>query len=174
MAFGLKSNREGQPQAMALNKWATRAAILLSAPVILFASFIELTATFSSDMMMKVESYEIGDGLYMVFGWPLTRIVDIFAGPGRLQDSDNWWAIPMFNVLLLFQWIIWAQLIVLIGTVLETLWRPFAKPTPSVRPVWPDYLVKADGRRYRLRTPLRKRTVPQASLGSTERRRCCT
>jgi hypothetical protein len=141
---------------MGLNKRATHAAVLLSAPIILFASFIELVAMLSGDRATKIDGYEIGDGLFLFFGYPLTRIINIFASPGGLQDGDTWWAVPFLNLLFLFQWIIWAQLIVSIGRLFQTLWRRRSKTTPSLQPVWPDYIIRADGRRYRLRTaPLR-------------------
>ena len=157
---------------MAQNKWATRFAILLSAPIILFASFIELVPMLSGNPAAKMDGYEIGDGLYLILGYPLTRIINIFANPGGLQDSDNWWAVPFLNVLFLFQWIIWTQLIVLIGRLFQAMLRPFAKMTPSLQSVWPDYVIKADGRRYRLRTSAsRTAAADTRSLGSPERRR---
>ena len=158
---------------MALNKWATRSAILLAAPIILFASFIELVAMLGGDTAAKIDGHEIGDGLYLFLGCPLTRIINIFANPGGLQDSDNWWAVPFLNVLFLLQWIIWAQLIALAGRLFQALWNPFAKTTPSLQSVWPDYVIKADGRRYRLRAPASRTAVAAdtRSLGSTKRRR---
>ncbi len=144
---------------MTLSKLATRCAVLLSAPVILLASFIELVATLSTDKVAKIESYEIGDSLYLSLGYPLTWIVNIFSNGGGLKDRDNWWAIPLFNILFLFQWIIWAQLIVLIGRLFQVLWRPFANTTSSLRSVWPNYVIRADGRRYRLRTSASRMVV---------------
>lgn len=140
---------------MALSKWATRFAIILSVPIMLLASFIAMVAMLSSSNEMKIDCYDLSAGLYLFFGYPLTRIINIFAGPGGLQDRDSWWALPLVNLLLLFQWIIWAQMIALIGRCLVALSRPFARPAPPFQSVWPDHIVKADGRRYRLRTSRR-------------------
>jgi len=138
---------------MGLNKWATRFAIMFSVPIMLLASFIAMVAMLSSSNEMKSDCYDLSDGLYLFFGYPLTRIINIFAHPGGLNDKDNWWALPLLNLLFLLQWIIWAQMIALIGRFLLALSRPFARPALPLQPVWPDRIVKADGRRYRLRTP---------------------
>jgi len=157
---------------MALNKWATRSAIVVSAPIILFASSIELVAMLS-DKAVKIDGYEIGDGLYLFVGYPLTWIINIFANPNGLQDGDNWWAVPLLDVLFLFQWIIWAQLIALALGLFHLLWRPFPKATSSLQSVWPDYVIKADGRRYRLRTSAsRTAAADTRSLDSPGRKRC--
>ena len=146
---------EGETHLMALNKWATRFAITLSVPIMLLASFIALVAILSSSNEMKIDCYDLSNALFLFFGYPITRIVNIFAVPGGLQDRDIWWALPLLNLLLLSQWIIWAQMIALIGRFLLRLSRPFARPAPPLQSVWPDHIVKADGRRYRLRTSQR-------------------
>ena len=136
---------------MALNKWATLFAILLSLPIILFALLNSLAASFTSNQAAKLEGYDIGDGLYLVLGYPLTGIIYIFTGSGGLRDADGWWALPLLTILFLFQWVIWAQLIVLIGRVIRHMWRCKVPTRPSLH-VWPDRIVKADGRRFRLKS----------------------
>jgi hypothetical protein len=46
-------------------------------------------------------------------GFPLTYIVLGFPSyAGRLlEDGDNWWAIPLVDVLFVLQWVIWSQLL---------------------------------------------------------------
>lgn len=151
---------------MALNKWATRFAILLSTPILLFALLTSLFATFTSNNIARVEGHELGDGLYLLFGYPLTGIIYIFTNSSGLRDVDGWWALPLLTILFIFQWVIWAQLIVLIGRVFRHIWRR-ALPAPSSLHVWPDRIVKADGRRYRLKTPPR---IMMRSLDVAERR----
>jgi hypothetical protein len=153
---------------MRLNKWATRLAVLLTTPIILFASFIEVAATLNGDHVAKIEAYEISDGLYLFFGYPLTQIINIFAKPSGPQDSDNWWAVPLLNCLFIAQWVIWAQLIALIGKAFQTSYS-FLTTTPFVEPAWPDYVIRADGRRYRLRyAPAQRRAVRSRPLGDVE------
>jgi hypothetical protein len=154
---------------MALNKWATRFAIMLSVPIMLLASFIALIAILSSTNEVKTDCYNLSHSLYLFFGYPLTRIINIFAVPGGLQDRDSWWALPLLNLLLLSQWIIWAQVIALIGRFLLALSRPFARPAPPLQSVWPDHIVKADGRRYRLRTSQRDVGAFDRTLSNPER-----
>jgi hypothetical protein len=136
---------------LALNKWATRFAVLLSLPIVLFGFFISLAATLTNNQVAKIEGYEIGDGLYLVLGYPLTGIIHIFAGPGGLRDADSWWALPLLTILFLFQWVIWGQLIVLIGRMFRYLLLRALPSRPSLH-VWPDRIVKADGCRFRLKT----------------------
>ena len=151
---------------MALNKWATRVAIALSTPIILFASAITLMATFTNDRTAKVVGYDVADALYLLLGYPLTGIVNILATPSGLQDSDTWWALPLLNTLFVFQWIIWAQMIVLMGRACRLFWHRFV-PVQVSPHVWPDRIVKADGRRFRLKTSPR---VFLGSLSNAERR----
>lgn len=152
---------------MALNKWATRFAVLLSFPIVVFALLTSLVATFTTNYAAKIEGYEIGDGLYLRFGYPLTGIIHIFTGSSGLRDADSWWALPLLTILFIFQWVIWAQLIVLIARVFRHLWR-CALPTPSSLHVWPDRIVKADGRRFRLKTSTH---IMMRSLGHAKGRR---
>jgi hypothetical protein len=149
---------------------ATRLAVLLSIPVILLASFIEVAATLNADQAAKIETYEISDGLYLFFGYPLTQIIIIFSKPGGLQDSDNWGAVPLLNCLFIAQWVIWAQLIALIGKAFQTSYW-FLATTPFVEPAWPDYVIRADGRRYRLRyAPAPRRARDVGTTGQHGRR----
>ena len=143
---------------MALNKWATRIALTLSAPIIFVASCLEVAAMLSSDQVAKLEGYEIADRFYLVLGYPLTRLIKIFA-PNGLQDRYNWWAVPLLTLLFACQWIIWAQLLVLVGRTAEALWRSLVGPSEPLETVWPIDVVKADGRRYKRR---RSRSYPAA------------
>lgn len=142
---------------MKLSKAATRLVLLVAAPLIMIASLFELIGALSSNPMTKEDAYVLGDTIYFRLGYPLTRIVFIFTGQARLEHRDSWWAIPLLAGLLVFQWIIWGQLVVLIGKAFQSLLR--TGPTEVLTPhaVWPDYIVRADGRRYRMRTsPCRK------------------
>jgi hypothetical protein len=138
---------------MKLSKLATRLALLLAAPLIIIASLFELIGTLSRDPMIKDDAYVLGDAIYFRLGYPLTRIVFIFTGQARLEDSDNWWAIPLLAGLLVFQWIVWGQLVVLIGKAFQSFLRSGPREVLTPHTVWPDYIVRADGRRYRMRTP---------------------
>ncbi len=138
---------------MKISKLATRLALLLAAPLIMIASLFEIIGTLSSNPMTKDEAYVLGDAIYFWLGYPLTRIVFIFTGQTRLEDSDNRWAIPLLAGLLVFQWIIWGQLVVLIGKACQSFLRTGPREVLTPHTVWPDYIVRADGRRYRLRSP---------------------
>jgi hypothetical protein len=138
---------------MKLSKAATRLVLLLAAPLIMIISLSELIGSLSSNPMTKDNAYVPGDAIYFRLGYPLTRIVFIFTGQARLEDSDNWWAMPLLAGLFVFQWIIWGQLIVLIGKAFQFSLRTGPREDLTPHAVWPDYIVRADGRRYRMRTP---------------------
>lgn len=141
---------EGIPTYGAEQVGYTR-SILLSLPIVLFALLNSLVATFTSNRAVKMEGFDIADGLYLLFGYPLTGVIHIFTGSNGLRDTDSWWALPLLTILFLFQWVIWAQLIVLIGRVVRHMWRCAVPTRPTLR-VWPDRIVKADGRRFRLKS----------------------
>ena len=134
---------------MTRDKCATAMAVTLSVPVVLFASFIEFASMHNSEMVLKIEGYQMADMLYLFLGYPLTRIIFIFAANG-LNDNDNWWGIPLLDALFICQWIVWARLLALLGTWSAHLGRRFFSPSQSIEFKWPEHVVKADGRRFRL------------------------
>ena len=81
---------------MALSKRANQLALLVAAPMAAFASLMEIVAICSATTLGKFEAYEFADMVYVIFGYPLTRIVFILA-PGGLQDNQNWWGIPLMT-----------------------------------------------------------------------------
>src|SRR5438105_10612535 len=107
---------------MALSKPATRLALIVAVPIAAIASSMEIVAICSATVLGRLEAYEFADMLYLMFGYPLTRIIFILA-PGGLREEQNWWGIPLLNVLLIFQWIIWLQALVYIGRGLLFVWR---------------------------------------------------
>jgi hypothetical protein len=90
----------------------------------------------------------------------LTRIVLILA-PGGLQESQNWWGVPLLDALLIFQWIIWFQGAVYIGRGLRRLWQMIEIPPSSPPTIWPDRITKADGRRFKMRPHKMRLNLPQ-------------
>jgi hypothetical protein len=150
---------------MKLCRVATRPALLLAAPLIMIASLFELIGTLSSNPMTKDDAYVLGDTIFFRLGYPLTRIVFIFTGQAKLEDSDNWWAIPLLAGLLIIQWIIWGQLAVLIGKTFQSFLRSAPREVLTPHTVSPDYIVRADGRRYRMRTrPCRNLTSSKENM----------
>ena len=75
----------------------------------------------SRDLVGRVELYGCADPLFHYIGGPLTHIVYVFTSDGLLETSDNWWALPLVDSLFVAQWIIWAQLIVLIARLLKRI-----------------------------------------------------
>ena len=66
----------------------------------------------------------MGASIYYFFGFPLTRIADIFRPRGRMQVGGLWWSLPLLNFLLFAQWMIWTQLVALAGKAIDWLcWR---------------------------------------------------
>jgi hypothetical protein len=148
---------------MALSKRANQLALLVAAPIATIASLMEIVAISSATTVGKLEAYEFADTLYVIFGYPLTRIVLILA-PGGLKDNQNWWGLPLLNALLIFQWMIWFQAVVYVGRGFRRLWRIVDGRFPSPPTIWPDRIMKADGRRFKLRTykmPLRVKETQQ-------------
>lgn len=107
---------------MRLSKFATRFAVVTSLPFVALASLCELVGTLSSDLMVKDDMYTYGDAIYFYLGYPLPRLLLIFVGHGGLRDADSWWAVPLLDALLIIQWVVWAQLVVLINRMLKYLW----------------------------------------------------
>ena len=136
---------------MALSRRATQLALIVAVPIAVVASLMEIVAILSATGFSKLEAYEFADMLYLMFGYPLTRIIFILA-PSGLQGNQNWWGIPLLNALLVFQWMIWFQATVLIGRALKRVWRMIEIPSRSVPTIWPDRITRADGRRFKLRT----------------------
>src|SRR5436190_24060498 len=108
---------------MELNKWATRVAVVLSTPIVLSALLISLGVTFTTVSTGKIEACQLAVRMYLVLGYPLTAIIKIFAGAGGVHDADTWWTLPLLTILLIFQWMIWAQMIVLIGRLVRISFR---------------------------------------------------
>ncbi|HEY6246303.1 MAG TPA: hypothetical protein VIX17_20290 [Pyrinomonadaceae bacterium] len=104
-----------------LSKKATWCAIAVALPFTLLGSAMWIMATFSSDPVRRVELYGCADPMYHYLGGPLTHIVYVFTPAGTLETSDNWWALPLINALFVAQWIIWAQLIVLVARLLKRI-----------------------------------------------------
>ena len=136
---------------MALSRRATQLALIVAVPIAVVASLMEIVAILSATGFGKLEAYEFADMLYLMFGYPLTRIIFILV-PSGLQGNQNWWGIPLLNALLVFQWMIWFQATVLIGRALKRVWRMIEIPSRSVPTIWPDRITRADGRRFKLRT----------------------
>ena len=56
--------------------------------------------------------YWLGDQIFNL-GAPMTLLFDFYIRKtGPLKPGDDWWATPVMCFLFVFQWIIWAQLIV--------------------------------------------------------------
>ena len=106
---------------LALSKKATRVALALSLPFILLGSSMWITATWSSDLVRRVELYGCADPMYHYLGGPLTHIVYVFKPDRLLETSDNWWALPLIDALFVAQWIIWAQLVVLVARLINRI-----------------------------------------------------
>jgi len=103
-----------------LSDKATWFAIAMALPFILLESFMWLTAP-SLDPVGRMEVYGCSDPMYHYLGGPLTHIVYVFTTDGLLQTSDNWWALPLVDSLFVAQWIIWAQLIVIVARVVKRI-----------------------------------------------------
>jgi len=131
---------------------------MLAVPIAALASLIELVAIHSSTAMFQFEAYQLADTIYLVLGFPLTRIVFILA-PAGLQGNQNWWGIPLLDVLLIYQWIIWLQTAVVIGRTFQYAWRRIEAPFQPQPISWPKRIVKADGRRFKM-PPYRARRRP--------------
>jgi hypothetical protein len=106
---------------------ATWFGVAAAVPFILLGSAMWMMATWSSDPVRRVELYGCADPLFHYLGGPLTHIVYMFTTDGLLKASDNWWALPMVDALFVAQWIIWAQLILLIGRLLNRIRISYAK-----------------------------------------------
>jgi hypothetical protein len=96
---------------MKLNKRAAWIAVVAAIPFVALASHAWIKGA-TDNSFPHYEAYHFGDLIYML-GFPLTQVVLGFPHyAGRLlQDSDNWWAIPLIDILFVLQWIIWSQLI---------------------------------------------------------------
>ena len=103
------------------SKKATWCAIIAALPFILLGSAMWTMATRSSDPVRRVELYGCADPMYHYLGGPLTHIVYLFTPTGTVETSDNWWALPLIDGLFVAQWIIWAQLIVLVARLLKRI-----------------------------------------------------
>jgi len=106
---------------MKLVKQAIRFGLMASLPFIVMASLLEILGTFSHHAMTKDDAYSYGDAIYIYLGYPLPRMVLMLIAPHGLRDVDNWWAVPLLDVLFVVQWIIWAYVIVLITTLVQNL-----------------------------------------------------
>ncbi len=114
---------------MKLNRQAIRFGLVASTPFIVLASLLEILGTFSHDAMIKDDAYSYGDAIYLYLGYPLPRIILMLVAPHGLRDIDNWWAVPLLDVLFVVQWIIWAYVIVIITTLVQNRWIRVPHPT---------------------------------------------
>ncbi|MFL6230490.1 MAG: hypothetical protein ACJ741_17090 [Pyrinomonadaceae bacterium] len=106
-----------------LSREATRVALVISVPFTVIASLLYLPVG-SVDVPAWSESLGMGEFIYYFFGFPLTRIADIFRTRGQMQSGDFWWALPLLNFLFFAQWMIWTQAIALVGKGIDWLcWR---------------------------------------------------
>jgi hypothetical protein len=99
---------------MKLNRLSAWIAVVTSLPFVSLASYAWIKAA-TDGSFPRYEADHFGDLIYTL-GSPLTLIVlgpPLFAGR-FLRDSDNWWAIPLIDVLFVLQWVIWSQLISLV------------------------------------------------------------
>ena len=140
---------------MALSKWATRIAMMIAVPIAAVASLIEFISIHSRTTIGRFGAYEFASTIYLVFGYPMTRIAFILT-PGGLQDNQKWWGIPLLNLLLIYQWVIWLQAAALICKMFQYACRMIEAPFQPRAINWPDRIVKADGRRFKMR-PYRMR-----------------
>ena len=145
---------------MALSRRATQMALMVAVPIAGVASLMEIVAIRSATTVGRLDAYEFADMLYLIFGYPLTRIVFILA-PRGLQDNQNWWGVPLLDALLFSQWVIWFQGIVYIGRGLRRLWQMIEIPASSPPTIWPDRITKADGRRFKMRPHKMRLNLPQ-------------
>ena len=97
--------------ALKLHKQLLLVTVALALPFMAWASYLWISAASATIPRMQYETYKLGDLVYKL-GSPLTLIVLNFrAYTGRgLENSDNWWAIPLIDVLFVLQWVIWGQL----------------------------------------------------------------
>ena len=105
---------------MKLNERAAAIAYVSALPFVALASYTWIRAA-TDKTFPTYEAYHCGEMIYML-GSPLTQIVlgvPYYAGR-YLKDSDNWWAIPMTDILFILQWIIWSQFI---GGALKSKYR---------------------------------------------------
>ena len=105
-----------------LSREAARAALLVSWPFTALGSLMLLPPR--GDASPGWEGYAFVDGVYFVFGYPLTHIAFIVRPGGRLRPGDHWWAMPLLNFLFFAQWMIWTQSVALAGKGIDWLcWR---------------------------------------------------
>jgi hypothetical protein len=145
---------------MALSRRATQIALIVAVPIAALASLMEIVAIRSATTVGRPDAYEFADMLFLTFGYPLTRIVLILA-PGGLQESQNWWGVPLLDALLIFQWVVWLQGAVYIGRGLRRLWRVLEIPVSTRPTIWPHRITKADGRRFKMRPHKMRLNLPQ-------------
>lgn len=55
----------------------------------------------------------MGSAAYELFGFPLTGIAMRAMFPLRFED--HWWQIPILSLLVVFQWVLWANVLAWIG-----------------------------------------------------------
>jgi hypothetical protein len=94
---------------MRINVRAAATACAAALPFAALASYSWIRAA-TDKAFPTCEAYHFGEMIYLL-GAPLTLIVlGIPCCAGRyLDDGDNWWAIPMSDILFVLQWIIWSQ-----------------------------------------------------------------
>ncbi len=80
--------------------------LLISLPFVIVASYSWLICPIFT---VSHEAYWFGDQIYKL-GFPLTGIILYFPEySGRfLTNADNWWALPLIDILFILQWIIWS------------------------------------------------------------------
>ena len=101
---------------MKLDKQAAAIAVVSAIPFVALASYSWIRAT-TDQSFPAYEADHFGDMIYLL-GSPLTLIVlglPYYAGT-FLKGSDNWWAIPLTDLLFVLQWVIWSQLIAVRGS----------------------------------------------------------
>jgi hypothetical protein len=98
-------------------------ALVISLPLTALASFFYIPFG-AGDLSAQGEAFGMGESIYYFFGFPLTRIADIFRPRGQMHLGGFWWSVPLLNFLLFAQWMIWTQLVALAGKAIGWLcWR---------------------------------------------------
>lgn len=96
---------------------ATLWGLGLAAPFVVLATLDY--ALPASPRLPAAETYFVGDAIYRILGAPLRLLVhplfQFTTGREFYVYSDHLWILPLYDILYLVQWIIWAQFVRLIA-----------------------------------------------------------
>ncbi|HEX8567190.1 MAG TPA: hypothetical protein VF648_16220 [Pyrinomonadaceae bacterium] len=95
---------------------AAKWAVYLALPIMLIGTLFFISAMRSNDFWGGVMGGIIAAQIY-ILGFPLVGLFWRFISPyikRGLAEEEDWWHLPITNILFLIQWLIWSQLIALI------------------------------------------------------------